>query len=360
MRSRAFYRGERKYGWIITLVLFVLAVLILASIWLFYYLQKFIVYDKDGLKLVFPSEQTEQVPSAPGNSAIPLPGGVEVEIVVDKTDFSQVVTSAGEDLTPLRAVRISADKMNQTTLDYYLANTGSISALVMELKPETGFLTYRSSIPLTDSYGVNGTLELADTLEKLKNRDIYLVAEISALVDAAMAQRNAPIALKNAVSGDVYQSGGNMWLDPYSLTARDYIAALLQEAFDLGFDEVLLSGLYGPDGENVQFSQSMTQTPDLCSAVNSMALSLRRSAESIGIRLSAKMEGTALAAGTSAEIGQEADVFFRLFDRVAFDVSFTEYQAQLSTLEACAPAGADRIVPIGDGYAPDYADYIIN
>jgi len=39
-RLRPVYRGKRKYGWIITLVLFLLIFALMAGIWVFYDQQK--------------------------------------------------------------------------------------------------------------------------------------------------------------------------------------------------------------------------------------------------------------------------------------------------------------------------------
>ena len=50
-RPRAIYRGKRKYGWIITVVLFLLIIAFMVGMWVFYDMQKYIRYEKDGLYL---------------------------------------------------------------------------------------------------------------------------------------------------------------------------------------------------------------------------------------------------------------------------------------------------------------------
>ena len=56
-RSRAFYRAQGKHSWIITLIAGLLVALILLALWLFYDLQRYIVYDKDTLRLVLPKDR---------------------------------------------------------------------------------------------------------------------------------------------------------------------------------------------------------------------------------------------------------------------------------------------------------------
>ena len=360
-RPRTVYRGKRKYSWIITLIVFFVVILILTAAWMFTYLQRFLVYDKDGLELVMPSEQSSRLPASDGTPQHINVPKVDVEIVVDRTDYSSVETSAGEDLTPLHALLVPAKEITESNLDYYGLGIGDFNAVVLELKGADGFLRYKSGIPLAESYGVNGDFDISAALGKLKSKDVYLIAQISALVDETMAVRNGPIALKNAVTGSPFQNSGGAWLDPYDDTVRTYLTDLMTELADLGFDEVLLTGLYCPDSENLQFSKSMTLTPDTCSAVSSLAFYLRETADALGIRLSAAVEAKPLEAGTSEAVGQDVAVFFKVFDHVIYDTAAAEsYQCMNSLKEVLGDETADlRIVPEADNYAPNHGSYIV-
>ena len=359
-RPRTVYRGKRKYSWIITLIVFVLVALILVAVWLFSYLQRYIVYDKDSLRLVLPSERAETQKPGDGTAPVSAPK-VDVEIVVDRTDYSALELSAGQALSPLRGLFVPAEDVTAQNLEYYADSLGDFDTLVLEMKGADGFLRWHSAIPLADSYGVNGTLEPAETLAKLRAKDIRLVAEISALMDETMATRNGPIALKNAVTGGVFQNSQGAWLDPCSDTVRAYLADLLTELAALGFDEVLLSGLYCPAVENLQFSQDMAMAPDTVSAVGSLSYFLRQTADALGLRLSAVVEAGALEVGESDAIGQNLAAFFNIFDRIAYDASDADGYLCLSALEAALDGGDSetRILPVSDGYAPDRSSYIV-
>ena len=360
-RPRTVYRGKRKYSWIITLAVFVLVALILVAVWLFSYLQRFLVYDKESLQLVLPSERTVPQQQTDGDTAPVSVPKVDVEIVVDRTDYSALELSAGEGLSPLRGLFVAAEDVTEQNLDYYAGGIGDFDALVLEMKGADGFLRWHSAVPLTDSYGVNGTLEPADTLAKLKAKDVRLVAEISALTDVTMATRNCPVALKNAVTGGVFQNSHGAWLDPFSDTVRTYLADLMTDLAALGFDEVLLSGLFCPAAENLQYSQEMAMTPDTVSAIGSLAYFLRQTADSLGLRLSAVVEAEALANGESDAIGQDVSAFFNLFDRIVYDASAADAYLCQKALEAAAGSGDidTRIVPVTDDYAPDRSSYIV-
>ena len=362
-RPRTVYRGKRKYSWIITLTATVLVLLIMLAVWLFYDLQKYIVYDKDGLHLdlsaqrdalLNPGVQPEPIDKQP---TIP---SVDVEIVVEQKDYSEIQTSAGTELEPLRAIYVPMAELRESTLNYYATggNMGNFNALALELKGADGFLAWHSRVSATDSFAVNGTLELGAQLEALKAQDIYLVAVLGSLTDTAMAQRNAPIALKNA-DGSVYSdraAGG--YLDPYNETTRSYLLALLTELRDLGFDEVLLQGFACPADEQLRFSQPMTRTPDPVSALASLGLWLREQADSLGIKLSVKTDGAALRGETGA--GQDPALLLKLFDRLAAETDSGYYESDLAAMES-ALGGDDerRLLTIIDDFAPARESYIV-
>jgi len=360
-RPKTVYRGKRKYSWIVTLVVFVFVILILLAAWMFTYLQRFLVYDKDGLELVMPSERLEQISAAADGIQHRVLPRINVEIVVDRTDYSGAETTAGNGLTPLHALRVPAAEINESNLDYYTLGIGDFNAVILQLKGPDGFLRYKSDIALAESYGVNGDFDIRPSLTKLKSKDVYLIAEISTLIDETMVARNSPIALKNAVTGSPFQNSRGAWLDPYDTMVRAYLADMLTELAGMGFDEVIVTGLFCPDTENLQFSKSMTLTPDVCSAVSSLAMYLRTTADALGIRLSAAVEAEELAAGTSESIGQDLSVFFKAFDRITYNVSDADSAACMGTLKTALgdDTGDLRIVPAAENYAPNHGSYIV-
>ena len=362
-RPRTVYRGKRKYSWIITLAAMLLVLLIVLAVWLFYYLQRYIVYDKDGLRLDLSAQREEilhpgTLDSQPTEKPDFTP--IDVEIVVEEKDYSEVVTTAGTDLQPLRAVYVPAAEVTESTLKYYSGSTGDFNALVLELKEADGNLRWHSSVPAADSFAVNGTLELAESVAALKEKGIYLVAQLGSLADGNMARRNAPISLKEAASGGTYTDrDGSAYLDPYSAGARDYLKSLMSELKAMGFDEVLFSGFVCPDSDGVTFSLAMTQKPDAASALSALGLWLRSEADAMGLKLSVRMESKAL---RSEEVlmGQDAALLFRIFDRVVAETDFDHLSGDLAALDAALGTDDEnRAVLITEDFAPERESYIV-
>ncbi len=361
-RPRTVYRGKRKYSWLITLAVMLLLLVIVLAVWLFYYLQRFIVYDKDGLRLDLSAQREEILHPGAADATAPAVTftPTEVEIVVEQRDYSEIVTSAGSDVQPIRAIYVSAAELSEVNLKYYTSNMGDFDALVLELKDADGFLRWHSGAPQADSFALNGTLELADITATLKEQGVYLAANISALADNAMALRNAPIALKNASTGGVYtERDGQAYLDPYSDGTRDYLRAMIAELKEMGFDEVFLSGFVCPDGDDVRFSLARTQLPTPADALASLGLWLREQADALDIRLSVIVESESLR-GETVLRGQDTKLLFRIFDRVTAETDFDHLEGDLSAMER-ALGGADetRILTITDDYAPERQSYIV-
>ena len=361
-RPRTVYRGKRKYSWIITLAAFLVVLLIAAGVWLFYDLQRYIVYDKDGLHLDFSDSRGQLQVGSDSVSNDLLPGfqKVDVEIVVDERDYSEISTSAGTDLTEMHAVYVPASLLNENTLHYYAASMGDFDALVLEMKSTDGTLHWHSGVSTADSYAVNGTQELAGRLAELKEKGVYLVAELSALADSAMAIRNAPIALRNgATGGPLIDDDGMSYLDPYSNGTRSYLLDLLTELRSLGFDEVLLTGFSIPDSEYVRYSLTMTQLPHPSDALSSLALWLREQADTLGLKLSVCIDPEALHS-EAVRRGQSPELFVRVFDRVAVECSYASLSGDLALLEqALGHSDENRCIAVTEDFVPERKSYIV-
>lgn len=356
-RPRSVYRGKRKYGWMISTVLFLLIFALMAGVWLFYDLQKYIQYEKDSLRLVFNQEVSE------GDSGEDIPIAEAVtspQIVVEIPDFTDMESLVSGGLEAIRAMYVGKDNVKASTLSYYpgiLAQSQTAyNALVINIKSEDGYLRYFSSVPLATSYGVNGTENLTDTLAALSEQGIWLVAEVSCLVDNAMAVRNSALALRNG-SGGVMADAKGSWLDPFNSGVREYLAAIIGELAAMGFDEVLLTNVCFPAG-TVQYSQPMSAAPAGLSSVASFAKYLRAEADELGIKLSAVLSGKAMREGTSTAIGQDATFFLKVFDRVYVETDIDNYAADAAALAAEAREVA-QVVTMVSGFTPSADSFFV-
>jgi hypothetical protein len=358
------YRGRRKHRTLVTVIVSIVALLIIAAVTLFYSLQKYIVYDKDGLSLELPFLAT-QSPDSPDDTADPdvrPTSNVVAEIVVESPDFSDIVADAGENLGPLRALYVSQEEIGAGDLPAYAASLESrnAGALVLEMKPASGQLTWASAVDITVSYGTNGVNDLTESIASLKEQGVYLVAQLSCFADELMATRNTPVSLKNP-DGTVYMdSDGICWLDPYNREVRQYVIDLAAELAAMGFDEILLTGLRHPaQTEGLVYSQEMTVAVDPRSCISNNAVGITEALAGTDVHVSALYDMNDARNGTSDSATQDATLFFKVFDRLYF-YSVSEYYAfDCAFLEERLENGdaSLRLVPIMPS-SPDRTSWV--
>jgi hypothetical protein len=289
-------------------VLFILAFLLVAAVALFYSLQKYVVTTADGVSLQLPflADETQEDEAA---EATALPS---VELVVEDPDYDSFVGEAGAEAERIGAyfvsdVDIASGKLSSCADE---AETLGADALVLDMKPESGLLSWASDSETAHGYATAGTAEIADSIAELKERGFYLIARLSVCVDDLVCERN-PSAALTTESGDVFSDSVGSWLDPYNSFVRGYISELMDELADMGFDEILLSNLSQPENGEYNYSQTMSSTPSPTAAVSALAIRLVSDAEKLGITLSAE-----LADGEADATGQDTALFCGVFARI--------------------------------------------
>lgn len=357
VKPKEVYKGRHKKRNIITVVLFLVAVLIVGAVVMFYSLQKYLVYGQDGVSLELPILATPTPTDAAGETTDFA--AVNAELVVDAPDYSDVAATAGSDLTALRALFVPEDQITADGIAKYvgLMETYGANALVLEVKNANGLLAYPSAVSTAVSYGLTGAFDLQSEVTTLKDQGIYLAAEISCCVDDTLATRNSLIALRNAYGG-VYTDSAGMWLDPYNGTVRDYIGGLALELAQMGFNEVILNNFSHPVTDDaLVYSETMSYTPTPLSAVSGFAVSLSSAMRDSGAALSVILSADTVNNGLSDQTGQDEALFLKVFDRVCCAAdSAWQFGVEKDALSADITVGdaSMRCLPIMS-YAPEDA-----
>ena len=349
-----FYRGKRRRSgpaFIISLVVFTLLAL---TVLLFYGLQKYIVIADSGLRLEIPFLSDGSASSVDNE---PVFEKVDAELIIGEPDYSNVKATAGAELTELRALFVPADRINADSINSAAQRIGDGNALMLELKPASGMLAYRSGVDTAVSYGTTGTTELAPIVKSLKDKGLYLVASISCCVDDTLADRYPRLTLRTD-KGSVYRDEVGTWLDPYAPELRSYIAAICAELSDMGFDEVVLTNIRHPspsDGTKFVYSGSTTGAPTPMSAVSGFALGVTRALRSDGVKLSAMINGAdTIPNGKNDANGQNVELFCKIFDRIYCNCTVDGAAAEYERASRFVEYGEAkyRFVPVCYGVAP--------
>jgi hypothetical protein len=137
--------------------------------------------------------------------------------------------------------------------------------VVIDMKDDFGRLRFTPRNPLTAARGtVYDPVDIDDFLKNLKNQGIYTVARIVVFKDRALAQKDeGKYALWDGKTNQPwigYRINGEgqrvpydeRWVDPYSEEVWEYIAAIAEELYARGFDEIQFDYIRFPtDGINL-------------------------------------------------------------------------------------------------------------
>lgn len=390
-RPKDIYRGRRKYRVPLAIALFLLAFLLIGAVVLFYVLQQFLVYDQTGVSLVLPFMEgygTEEVAATPEPTFEP----VEVTVVYEDPDFSQVDLGGWQELSPTRARFVAfSDAADEMRLNTVLANlSDSYTGVVLELKGRSGQLAWASQSATAVGYGTAGTMDYTEIIESLHERGLTAAAQISCLADELMATRNWLIALQT-LEGQPYQDdSGVWWLDPYNRTVRDYIEELMGELAEMGFDEIILADLYHPvldsywtddsqedteagedgsaaetqasSGTGFRYTVTIQTAPNPVNAICQMGRRLAENLGETGAAVSALVDYSSLVNGRGERTGQDIGIFWRLFARLYCRCESWDAAGVLEEASASLNAGSAsvRFAPVCDYESPEGFDsYVI-
>jgi len=353
-KPRDVYRGRRKFKVPLTIFLFVVAGVLVVSVGLFYGLQQYLEYDQNGVTLQLPfsgqSKTGEQaaVATPQGTAA---PDAVQVDVVYQNPDFSDINLTVGQNLSSIKAFYIGYEDVVSSTALSAKASTAKAqgcTSLIMEMKTQSGQLAWSSKTDTAVAYGTGGTEDFTDTVSSLHKQGFTVAAQISCCADTLLATRNWTIALQNSAGAPYVDDNGVYWLDPYNHAVRDYLIGLMKELGAMGFDEIILADLYHPiNKDGFRYTVTLQTDPSPVAAVCQLARKLAEAMDSSKVTLSALISDSSLRNDLSTSTGQDLSIFWKLFDRLYCLTDTDNASSDLEKAGSFLPNGdtTNRFVP---------------
>ncbi|HET6579065.1 MAG TPA: putative glycoside hydrolase [Gemmatimonadales bacterium] len=131
-----------------------------------------------------------------------------------------------------------------------LADRTEINAFVVDVKDDTGYLTYRSEVPTAVGIGANGQLRARDVRERLRvmrEHGIHPIARIVVAKDPLLAARKPAWSVRHVDGGLWHDRLDFAWVDAFNDSVWVYAAQLAAEAVRAGFAEVQYDYVRFPD-----------------------------------------------------------------------------------------------------------------
>lgn len=244
------YRTRRTLNRVGTgLLIFLLVFVVVWFCWVIW-IERYIVYTKDGAQLDLSLSSNELV----GEVALPPEANAEVSIYYN--EGSDAVETSKE-LTQLDGYYIDHAAMTSDISGVWddLDNLSSGTPVMIDLKGGYGSFYYTSSVSGAISAQSVSTASIDELIKELKSKGFYTIARISAFRDYCFGLNHVSSGLYMLNRAGLWaDDGGCYWLNPTDSTALNYISSVVLELKEMGFNEVVLTDFRFPNSEKYIFS----------------------------------------------------------------------------------------------------------
>lgn len=237
---------------LLTLSLVAFFVLMCWLLWL----DRFLVYTKDGVYLDFDRERplsgqlatpTEPRPTVPIHY-----GDDDVEVTDHLQKLSGFYITEADISAPAGSRDPQGD--SEAKMDMLIEKLKKLPAgtpVMLEVKSFRGRFFYDSSVSTQRSNLIN-TQKVGELIDTLNRQGVYLIARLPAFRDYYFGLNNVPSGLHHSSGGYLWMDEvGCYWLNPAHQGTITYLAQILSELKALGFDEAVFDHFRFPDTENI-------------------------------------------------------------------------------------------------------------
>lgn len=346
-----------------------LVLLLLGGLYLVY-MQRFVVYHRDGVTFDF-SKTTAEIPLADADgSDAPARQEVEIHYIDDgsATGTAQRITGyyvTGQMLrSDLEGVQAALEALQEPC------------SVMLDLRGTSGKFYYTTKISGAETSDLDSAAVDA-LISDLKGRGFSLIARIPAFADTAFALAHMDCALQLSSGALWADSDSVYWLDPASATVQDYLQQVCKELSSLGFTEVVFDDFYFPTSGNIAYESSQTKAE----IIQDAATALKNAFAASNLRISfcvqdaaaaltgvtgrlyfAGIQGEDLETIAAAAAGSVTEPAAQLvFLTTSRDTRFDSYSVLRPLLEEETPPDATSLPPetgddaSGDGASADGA-----
>ncbi len=322
-RGYSTYRGRSPMRTFLKIVILLLTSVLILAILALFFLQKYIVYSTDGIRLELPFFSGR--PPAETTPAVPIdPEGTQPVIIVTP-----------EIIKPkwLRAVSLPREALyDGTALDKITRAEGN--AAIFDMKADSGSLGFVSEQePAIRAKVSSGDAAINAAIRALNATDIYTVARVSCFKDNDLSNADYSLSVTTNSGYRWTDPDGTRWISPTDERVRQYVTNICAELAELGFDEILLvnSG-YPPEGNlNYIRKGNAYDKASFGEVIDGFYAQVAAALEGSGAKLSILTDPATVEDGQSELTGQALESMARHAGRIWLDAPS---DAAVQTLKA--------------------------
>ncbi|USF27835.1 hypothetical protein N510_002792 [Firmicutes bacterium ASF500] len=291
------YRGRRTVTDVLKMIAIVLVVLVVLAVAGVVYLQRYMVYTDEGVKLELPPFlqmlRGEKEPAA----SVPEPGDLSIDIQPAGSGSQSQEPEPVQKEPAGFALTLPVSAVADGSAAGRLAEAGA-DMLILEMKDQEGQLAWLSGRAEASRSKVNGTQEITDALRQWNAGDVYTIARVCCFRDNTAPYYHNPLALRSG-NGNWKDELGLRWLSPSDEKAQAYIVGLCGELAELGFDEIVLEHYAFPvQGKLDRISKGRPAGAEERTAqVTALLTQVQQAAAPYGTKISLRVERDTLTGG---------------------------------------------------------------
>lgn len=262
------YRTRRRLKRLGTAALFLLLAGVLTWLCWVIWLERYIVYTRDGATIDFSLSDIHNS----GEIAMPPVADEDLEIHYNEGE-NAVNTST--DLAQLSGYYITYTMLSQD-MDNVVAKVKTLptnTPVMIDMKGGYGSFYYSSDLAESViSQSVN-VFEVEELLDLMNSKNLYLIARIPAFQDYNYALNHVSSGIPFTGGGGALwtDNEGYYWLKPSDNSTLSWLSTIILELRGRGFDEVVLDKFWVPDGQRVIYNGD--KEADLLAVANALITS---------------------------------------------------------------------------------------
>ncbi len=243
------YRNKLRLKKLLRFFLILLVVLLAVSLVLLVYVEPFVIYDREGVRLEL--DRDTSVPESSEEYTPPVISNPQILYSQDPIAEKTIAEMGGYYITT---------KMLQNPQEVLEAVKAiqEPCAVLMELKSIFGSYYYTTSIPGAPTANVD-TAKVDEIISYLRENHFYLIGVVSAFSDSAFALNNIPCGLPLKSGALWMDANGCYWLDPGDDLVVSYLMEITRELGSLGFDEIAFDEFYFPESSKIVYEADKDQ-----------------------------------------------------------------------------------------------------
>ncbi len=244
------YRHRRALNRIATVALILLLIFLVAWLCWVVWLQRYVVYTNEGARLDFENSSYEV------SGVVAEPPKAEQNISIYYNEGADAI-DVSKDMAQINGYYITNDmyKGDMTGILQQIERLPAGTAIMVDMKGPHGTFFYQTAQAEGIVSASTDIQAVANLVKKLKTKGFYTVARVSAFRDRQFGLDNVSSGLYMLNRKGLWMDQGGMyWLDPTNPTTTNWIASVVLELKEMGFDEVMLDNFRFPASEQYIFN----------------------------------------------------------------------------------------------------------